>query len=218
MRSFVMRSPEIPATRDRILAVALELFSARGYEGTSIRDIAEQMEMTKAAVFYHFPAKEDLLTAMLGPAMARVGGVLEKHGAVHGAQARRELVTALVDVVAEVGPQVVMMLSDPAASGHVRALTGEAAMSSRVGRALLGGEATEPKVAAADRIRAACAVASLPAGVAAWRREHPNEAHLDEDSKGVLVEVVLAVIGEDDRRQSSSPSQSLMSGPATSAV
>ncbi len=190
-----MRSPETPATRDRILAVALELFSAKGYEGTSIRDIAGKMEMTKAAVFYHFPAKEDMLAAILGPAMARVGQVLEQHGTVSGAQERRELVTELVDVVAEVGPQVVMMLSDPAAGSHVRALTGEAAMPSRVSRALLGRESADPKTAATDRIRAACAVASLPAGVAAWRQEHPKEASLDEDSKGVLVEVVLAVIG-----------------------
>jgi len=191
-----MRSPEAPTTRDRILAVALELFSARGYEGTSIRDIAEHMEMTKAAVFYHFPAKEDLLTALLGPAMTRVGRVLEEHAPVRGAQERRDLVTALVDVVAEVGPQVVMMLSDPAAGSHVRALTGEVAMPYRVGRALVGTESLDPRVAAADRIRAACAVASLPAGVAAWRDEHPNETSLDAESKAVLVEVLLAVIGE----------------------
>jgi len=191
----VKRSPETPATRDRILAVALELFSAKGYEGTSIRDIAEHMEMTKAAVFYHFPAKEDLLAAILGPAMARVGQVLERHGHVNDAQERREFVTELVDVVAEVGPQVVMMLSDPAAGSHVRALTGEAAMHSRMGRALLGPEAADPRIAAGDRIRVACAVASLPAGVAAWRQDHPNEVALDDGSKGVLVEVVLAVIG-----------------------
>ena len=48
-----MRSPEAGATRGRILDVALELFSRRGYEGTSIRDIAERMELTKAAVYYH---------------------------------------------------------------------------------------------------------------------------------------------------------------------
>lgn len=191
-----MRSPEMPATRERILKVALELFSARGYEGTSIRDIAEQMEMTKAAVFYHFPAKEDLLTAILGPAMKRVARVLDERTPVTDPQGRRALVTALVDVVAEVGPQVVMMLSDPAAGSHVRALTGEAAMPSRVSSALLGREAGDPRVAAADRIRAACAVASLPAGVAAWRREHPNESSLDEDSKEILVAVVLAVMGE----------------------
>lgn len=191
-----MRSPETPATRDRILKVALDLFSAQGYEGTSIRDIAEHMEMTKAAVFYHFPAKEDLLAALLSPVMTRVGRVLEQHGSVNDGKERRAFVIALVDVVAEVGPQVVMMLSDPAAGTHVRALTGGAGMPSRIGRALLGRESADPKIAAADRIRAACAVASLPAGVAAWRRENPNAVSLDEDSRSVLVEVVMAVIGE----------------------
>ncbi len=190
-----MRSPETPATKDRILQVALELFSARGYEGTSIRDIAEQMEMTKAAVFYHFPAKEDLLAAILSPVMARVGRVLELHGVVDGDHERKAFVTALVEVIAEVGPQVVMMLSDPAAGSHVRALTGEAGLHARIGHSLLGRQSADAKEAAGDRIRAACAVASLPAGVAAWRRDNPNAVSIDEDSKNTLVEVVLAIIG-----------------------
>ncbi len=192
-----MRSPEAGATRGRILDVALELFSRRGYEGTSIRDIAERMELTKAAVYYHFPSKEDLLADVLSPAMARVGRVLEEHESIGGAEQRRALVTALVDVIAEVGPQVVMMLSDPAVGSHIRALTGDSGLPQRVGRALLGPEAADAGLEAADRIRAACAVASLPAGVAAWRQDHPDETSLDQGSKDVLVEVVLAVIGRD---------------------
>lgn len=192
-----MRSQEAGATRHRILEVALDLFSRQGYAGTSIRDIAEQMEMTKAAVYYHFPSKEELLADVLSPAMARVNRVLDEHEAAGGAEGTRALVTALVDVIAEVGPQVVMMLSDPAVGSHIRALTGRSGLPQRVGRALLGPEATDPGLAAADRIRAACAVASLPAGVAAWRQDHPDETSLDEASKDVLVQVVLAVIGRD---------------------
>ncbi len=191
-----MRSPETPATKDRILQVALELFSARGYEGTSIRDIAEQMDMTKAAVFYHFPAKEDMLAAILSPVMARVGRVLELHGVVDGAHERKAFVTALVEVIAEVGPQVVMMLSDPAAASHVKALTGEAGLHARIGQSLVGTPKVDVKEAAGDRIRAACAVASLPAGVAAWRHENPKAVRIDDDSKNTLVEVVLAIVGE----------------------
>ena len=192
-----MRSSEAGATRERILEVALELFGRQGYEGTSIRDIAERMELTKAAVYYHFPSKEDLLADVLSPAMARVGHVLEEHGSTGDGETRRLLVTALVDVIAEVGPQVVMMLSDPAVGIHMRALTGDSGLPQRVGRALLGPEAADPALAAADRIRAACAVASLPAGVAAWRQEHPDEVGLDRGSKDVLIDVVLAVIGRD---------------------
>ena len=192
-----MRAQEAGTTRDRILEVALELFSRQGYEGTSIRDIAERMAMTKAAVYYHFPSKEELLADVLSPAMARVGRVLEEHEPVRDADERRALVTALVDVIAEVGPQVVVMLTDPAVGSHIRALTGGSALPQRVGRALLGPEVADPVHAAADRIRAACAVASLPAGITAWRQDNPAQARLDQGTKDVLVGVVLAVIGRD---------------------
>ncbi|MGI5349608.1 TetR/AcrR family transcriptional regulator [Streptomyces sp. CA-250714] len=60
-------------TRQRIQEVALELFAERGYEKTSLREIAEQLGVTKAALYYHFKTKEDLVTSLfedlvLGPA------------------------------------------------------------------------------------------------------------------------------------------------------
>jgi AcrR family transcriptional regulator len=51
-------------TRERILDVALELFSDQGYEKTSLRQIAERLGFSKAAIFYHFASKEDLLLAL----------------------------------------------------------------------------------------------------------------------------------------------------------
>ena len=48
-------------TRERILAVALELFTHQGYEATSLRDIAERLGITKAALYYYFERKEDIL-------------------------------------------------------------------------------------------------------------------------------------------------------------
>lgn len=190
-----MRSQQAGSTRARILDVALDLFSRKGYEGTSIRDIAEELSLTKAAVYYHFPSKEELLTDVLNPAMARVGKVLDDHEPVRDADQRRAFVVALVEVIAEVGPRVVMMLNDPAVGSHVRALTGGSGLPQRVGRALTGAGATDPARAASDRIRAACAVATLPAGITAWRQDNPRQAHLDAATKDVLVDVVLAVIG-----------------------
>ncbi len=49
------------ATRERILDVALELFNERGYDKTSLREIAERLGVTKAALYYHFERKEDIL-------------------------------------------------------------------------------------------------------------------------------------------------------------
>lgn len=192
-----MQVPALGTTREKILEVALDLFSKQGYEGTSIRDIAEKMEMTKAAVYYHFPAKEALLTDVLGPAMARVGRVLEEHQTVQTFQQRKALVIDLIDVVAGVGPSVVVMLSDPAVGSHIRAMTGGSDLPNRIGRALIGPEHVDPGRASANRIRAACAVAALPAGITAWRQENPDLVALDDDAKDTLVHVVLAILQTD---------------------
>src|ERR1039457_770640 len=48
-------------TRQRIQAVALELFAEQGYEKTSLREIAERLGVTKAALYYHFKSKEAIV-------------------------------------------------------------------------------------------------------------------------------------------------------------
>ncbi|MGD0199092.1 MAG: helix-turn-helix domain-containing protein [Solirubrobacteraceae bacterium] len=65
--------------RERILDVSLELFNEQGYDKTSLREIAERLGVTKAALYYHFERKEDIL--------------LELHLRMHalGADALREL-------------------------------------------------------------------------------------------------------------------------------
>jgi AcrR family transcriptional regulator len=52
---------EAVSTRERILDIALELFTQQGYDKTSIRDIAERLGFTKAALYYHFKSKADIL-------------------------------------------------------------------------------------------------------------------------------------------------------------
>ncbi|MER8001944.1 helix-turn-helix domain-containing protein [Streptomyces sp. NPDC095613] len=51
-------------TRQRIQDVALELFAEQGYEKTSLREIAERLDVTKAALYYHFKTKEDILISL----------------------------------------------------------------------------------------------------------------------------------------------------------
>jgi len=47
--------------------VAQTLFTEQGYERTSLREIAEQVGVTKAALYYHFASKEELIRALLEP-------------------------------------------------------------------------------------------------------------------------------------------------------
>jgi AcrR family transcriptional regulator len=57
-------------TRSRIQEVALELFIEQGYEGTSLREIAERLGVTKAALYYHFKTKEDIVASLMEDRLA----------------------------------------------------------------------------------------------------------------------------------------------------
>jgi AcrR family transcriptional regulator len=52
-------------TRERIKDVALELFTEQGYEQTSLREIAERLGVTKAALYYHFKSKEEIVRSFI---------------------------------------------------------------------------------------------------------------------------------------------------------
>jgi AcrR family transcriptional regulator len=51
--------------RARIQEVALDLFIEEGYDKTSLREIAERLGVTKAALYYHFPTKEDIVSSVI---------------------------------------------------------------------------------------------------------------------------------------------------------
>lgn len=52
-------------TRVRIQDVALERFTANGYDQTSLREIAEDLGVTKAALYHHFKSKEEILDSLV---------------------------------------------------------------------------------------------------------------------------------------------------------
>lgn len=52
-------------TRAEAQRVALALFTSKGYEATSLREIAEQLGISKASLYYHFPSKEDIVRSAI---------------------------------------------------------------------------------------------------------------------------------------------------------
>lgn len=54
-------------TRDRILAAALEAFIEQGFATTTLQDIADRLGLTKAALYYHFKSKDELVRAVMRP-------------------------------------------------------------------------------------------------------------------------------------------------------
>ena len=64
-------------TRSRVQAVALELFAEQGYEKTSLHEIAERLGVTKAALYYHFKSKEDIVHSLTDDYFAEVDDLLD---------------------------------------------------------------------------------------------------------------------------------------------
>lgn len=83
-------------TRQRIQDTALELFLEHGYEKTSLREIAERLDVTKAALYYHFKTKEDIVLSLFD----RLGTSLDElitwgEGRPPTLETRRELLRRL---------------------------------------------------------------------------------------------------------------------------
>ena len=73
-------------TRAKILEVAAELFTEQGYEATSLRQIADRLGFTKAALYYHFQSKEQIFTALIEPAEAILTGFIDRLEAARGVE------------------------------------------------------------------------------------------------------------------------------------
>lgn len=64
--------------REAVLNAAAKLFCERGYERTSLSDLAEMLNITKPTVYYYFPSKDDILLAVIRRAQEEAIGFLEK--------------------------------------------------------------------------------------------------------------------------------------------
>ena len=52
-------------TKELILSKSLQLFSQRGYEGVSMRDIAAEVGIKAASIYNHFSSKEEIFNHLL---------------------------------------------------------------------------------------------------------------------------------------------------------
>ena len=86
-------------TRGRILATALELFARQGFQHTSLREIGDRIGLTKAAILYHFPSKDQLLVSLMDPLIADLGTALETARGEPPQQARWVVLEGFLDTM-----------------------------------------------------------------------------------------------------------------------
>lgn len=76
-------------TKDMLRQEARRLFARHGYEGVSMRDIAQAVGIRQSAIYNHFPSKQDLLVDLMAAHMERVLAALRAALDVGGGPAAR---------------------------------------------------------------------------------------------------------------------------------
>ncbi len=168
-----VRSPALSAAQARIVAVALDLFARHGVGGTSLGMIANEIGVTKAAVYHQYRTKEEIILAAAEAELARLEALLEVAEAQpSGPQAREALVTQIVDLTVERRRTTSTILSDPVI---VRLFAEHEELRSTMHRLsrLLKGDDGRP----GDRVPTVVLLAAISGAVM-----HPLVADLDDDS------------------------------------
>jgi AcrR family transcriptional regulator len=157
-----VRAVEREPLAGRILPTALTLFGEHGYHGTSMQRIADALGVTRAAFYYHYASKQDLLRALAEPLVAEFEILAER-----SAGQRHDVDTVLagyLDVVLAHSRILRFVANDAAVQADADIGVRLRSSYERITGALAASaDGPEPEV------RAACALGAITAGVTEGR-------------------------------------------------
>ncbi|MCU1640526.1 MAG: hypothetical protein JWN03_801 [Nocardia sp.] len=82
------------STKDAIRDAAIQLFTSKGFEQSSLREVADAVGITKASLYYHYASKVDLLVAIIEPMFDDLRSTVESLDEIpHSPQTVREVLT-----------------------------------------------------------------------------------------------------------------------------
>ncbi|GAA3483805.1 TetR/AcrR family transcriptional regulator [Streptomyces yanii] len=173
-------------TRQRIQDVALELFAEQGYEKTSLREISEKLDVTKAALYYHFKTKEDILISIFEdlnrPVEELIAWGKEQPRTL---ETKKELLIRYSDALAAAAPLFRFMQENQAT---VRDLSIGETIKGRV--VTLVDLIKEPDAPLTDQVRCFTALFTLHAGMFALKDFDGDP----EDKRKAVLEVAFDLI------------------------
>ena len=173
------------ARREAILDAALEVFAQRGYNGSSIDEIAQAAGISKALIYEHFPSKRDLHVSLLESHVQEIFERLADAAATSdpGEVRLRAGVDAFLDFV-ETRRDAFRMLFRDAVEPEVVGIV--AAVQRQTAAAVAGMIATEPRKGRGDPRRDAKAIEMLGQqltgavqSLALWWGDHPEVQRKD---------------------------------------
>jgi AcrR family transcriptional regulator len=151
-------------TRARIQRVALELFAEQGYDKTSLREIAERLDVTKAALYYHFKSKEDIVRSLVEDYFGQIDALIAwAKTRPRTSETRGEILSRYVRIVAD-GSDVFRMLHHNQAAVNSLAAAKERGDVFRERMTGLIEALTEPGADMEERLRAAMVLGGVSVG------------------------------------------------------
>ena len=174
MAATVDDSRPIPlsAAQTRVITAALDLFSRHGVGGTSLQMIADEIGVTKAAVYHQYNTKDEIVLAAAESELRRLESVIEAAEAESSAKrARDSLIAGIVDLAIERGRTASTILSDPVIVGFFADHDKFRDVMHRL-RHILVGDDTAPEA----RVRTAMLIAAISGAVM-----HPFVVDLDDE-------------------------------------
>lgn len=109
---------EPDGTRARILAEAIDMFSRHGYHRTTLSQLADRIGITKAAILYHFPAKERIIAALMEPFVGALEAAVDRAARVPLPGCRTVLIEGVLDTYLDHRTMLQMARIDSAIFTH----------------------------------------------------------------------------------------------------
>jgi AcrR family transcriptional regulator len=161
------------AARERLLAVALDLFARYGVSGTSLQMIADELGVTKAAVYYQFQTKEEIVRAVIAPALDDLTKVTEAAEAQRRRADRLEtILSGLVDLIVNNRRLAAIMQADPAIGHLTTSHPAMQALYDRITRLLAGPESDAETLISTVMVSGGLMIVGAD----------PRLAHIDDDT------------------------------------
>ena len=129
------------------------MFAEHGFAETSMRDISHQLDVTTAALYYHFENKDDLLLAAVTPALDDIDALLAKAPRT-SAPSRRSFLSAYTDLLIKHQAAMRLINRDPAVASHPSIGPRLTAMEAEVAKHLSNRRGTRAKALSAAALGA----------------------------------------------------------------
>ena len=150
--------------RERVLDASLELFAEHGVAGTSLQMIADRLGITKAAIYHHFPVKDQIVVEVLSEGLAQLDDAVAESSAATTPDERAWLIVkGLADIMVDHRQRYSIMMNDPTVGPILAADPHTAATFVQMETALLGPEPTAGRRLAVAYFLAACNAPAQPA-------------------------------------------------------